>query len=100
MSTLFSIVAVALLCSASLFALIGHCVKGSKMLVASGLYSFGGEADTKGYIPRLEELSTRPEIIFGSGWHKKCLEHLTWKKEEKEAASQLLSSPSSHKKEP
>lgn len=42
LSTIFTILSLAIIFSACLFTLFGHCLKGGKMLVASGLYAFGG----------------------------------------------------------
>jgi len=41
-STVFSIVSVGILSVSTVLALIGHCIKGQKMLIASGLYAVGG----------------------------------------------------------
>ena len=43
LSTIFTILSLAIIFSACLFTLFGHCLRGGKMLVASGLYAFGGE---------------------------------------------------------
>ena len=42
-STLLTVLSVAVLGAASLFAYVGHCTRGAKMLTASGLYAIGGK---------------------------------------------------------
>ena len=42
-STCFAILSVTILATSTIFALVGHCVKGNKMLIASGLYAIGGK---------------------------------------------------------
>ena len=40
---LFAIASLALMIISTLLATLGHCVRGHKMLLASGLYALGGE---------------------------------------------------------
>ena len=40
---MFTVLSVAILASASLFTFLGHCIRGTKMLLASGLYAIGGK---------------------------------------------------------
>ena len=40
---MFTILSLGVIFSACLFTLLGHCVRGGKMLVASGLYALGGK---------------------------------------------------------
>ena len=42
-STIFAILSAGILAASTILALVGHCVKGHKMLIASGLYAIGGE---------------------------------------------------------
>ncbi len=44
-STFFAILSVAVLMVSTLLAIIGHCAKGQKMLLASGLYALAGKGD-------------------------------------------------------
>lgn len=42
-ATFFAILSVAILIVSTLLAMVGHCAKGQKMLVASGLYALSGK---------------------------------------------------------
>ena len=57
-STCFAILSAAILITSTMLALVGHCVRGNKMLIASGLYAIGG----KYYLSQVhnQNMSTTP----------------------------------------
>ena len=57
-STCFAILSAAILITSTMLALVGHCVRGDKMLIASGLYAIGG----KYYLSQVhnQNMSTTP----------------------------------------